>query len=239
MSVMRISGLFLKVLLAGASVLSLSAGEGKAQFICSFGGATGTGLSGCTNQVYDTVPSPTDKQLTLLSTSADGTTKGPTSGSGGILFALQPPDSNFPSGVWVVGPLFSGGTAAASGTFDYSITITDPNYSFESTLIAWSGGSNSSAIKQFFTDATFTIPAPGYPTVSTNSISGPPYFTSTLPSGVSTLYVRDTYNADVSILYNGFTQQQVPGPLPVLGAGAAFGFSRRLRRRIQQRQGLV
>jgi hypothetical protein len=26
----------------------------------------------------------------------------------------------------------------------------------------------------------------------------------------------------------------VPGPLPVLGAGAAFGFSRRLRRRIQR-----
>ena len=26
----------------------------------------------------------------------------------------------------------------------------------------------------------------------------------------------------------------VPGPLPVLGAGAAFGFSRRMRRRIRQ-----
>jgi hypothetical protein len=29
----------------------------------------------------------------------------------------------------------------------------------------------------------------------------------------------------------------VPGPLPVLGAGAAFGFSRRLRRRIQRSKG--
>lgn len=28
----------------------------------------------------------------------------------------------------------------------------------------------------------------------------------------------------------------VPGPLPVLGAGVAFGFSRRLRRRIRQSQ---
>jgi len=27
---------------------------------------------------------------------------------------------------------------------------------------------------------------------------------------------------------------EVPGPLPVLGAAAAFGYSRRLRRRIQQ-----
>jgi hypothetical protein len=28
--------------------------------------------------------------------------------------------------------------------------------------------------------------------------------------------------------------QEVPGPMPVLGAAAAFGFSRRLRRRIRQ-----
>lgn len=32
------------------------------------------------------------------------------------------------------------------------------------------------------------------------------------------------------------TTNPVPGPLPVLGAGAAFGFSRRLRRRIQRNQ---
>ncbi|MFM1798732.1 MAG: hypothetical protein RLZZ117_1010, partial [Cyanobacteriota bacterium] len=29
----------------------------------------------------------------------------------------------------------------------------------------------------------------------------------------------------------------VPGPLPLLGAGAAFGFSRRLRQRIQRNKG--
>ena len=32
--------------------------------------------------------------------------------------------------------------------------------------------------------------------------------------------------------------QTVPGPLPVLGCGAAFGWSRRLRRRLRQRPGL-
>ena len=31
----------------------------------------------------------------------------------------------------------------------------------------------------------------------------------------------------------------VPGPLPVLGAGAAFGFSRKLRRRIQRSKAAV
>jgi hypothetical protein len=28
-------------------------------------------------------------------------------------------------------------------------------------------------------------------------------------------------------------QQEVPGPLPILGIGAAFGFSRKLRKRIK------
>jgi len=32
-------------------------------------------------------------------------------------------------------------------------------------------------------------------------------------------------------LYNDF--RNVPGPLPILGAGAAFGFSRKLRGRIK------
>jgi MYXO-CTERM domain-containing protein len=33
----------------------------------------------------------------------------------------------------------------------------------------------------------------------------------------------------------GFFQQQAPGPLPLLGAGAAFGWSRRLRNRLAKR----
>ena len=32
---------------------------------------------------------------------------------------------------------------------------------------------------------------------------------------------------------NDFSQTSVPGPLPLLGAGAAFGFSRRIRSRIK------
>ena len=35
----------------------------------------------------------------------------------------------------------------------------------------------------------------------------------------------------------GFFQQQAPGPLPLLGAGAAFGWSRRLRSRLGNRVG--
>ena len=53
----------------------------------------------------------------------------------------------------------------------------------------------------------------------------------------STIYVIDTYvttngTAQITGLTNSF-QTAVPGPLPILGAGAAFGFSRKLRNRIK------
>ena len=66
----------------------------------------------------------------------------------------------------------------------------------------------------------------------------------TLPSGITginsgssfTVSLRyfSTTNGDADTSDNNFTtvaQNNVPGPLPVLGAGAAFGFSRKLRRR--------
>jgi hypothetical protein len=40
--------------------------------------------------------------------------------------------------------------------------------------------------------------------------------------------------AGINRFNNGFTQTSgVPGPLPLLGAGAAFGFSLRIRSRIK------
>ena len=56
----------------------------------------------------------------------------------------------------------------------------------------------------------------------------------------STIYVRDTWtiptgsNTIIDRIQNNYTQtDHVPGPLPLLGAGAAFGFSRRIRSRIK------
>jgi len=48
------------------------------------------------------------------------------------------------------------------------------------------------------------------------------------------IWVRDTYNVDAGGQLDNFTNTfQTPGPLPILGAGAAFGFSRKLRGRIK------
>ncbi|MFY7929376.1 MAG: hypothetical protein ACOVS5_10950, partial [Oligoflexus sp.] len=48
------------------------------------------------------------------------------------------------------------------------------------------------------------------------------------------IWVRDTYTVDAGSQLDNFTNTfQTPGPLPILGAGAAFGFSRKLRGRIK------
>ena len=56
----------------------------------------------------------------------------------------------------------------------------------------------------------------------------------------TTIYVENTFfttgpNATMGAIVNNYTQTttQTPGPLPLLGAGAAFGFSRRIRSRIK------
>jgi hypothetical protein len=43
-----------------------------------------------------------------------------------------------------------------------------------------------------------------------------------------------TYNQDSAQVSGYATAVPVPGPLPILGAGAAFGWSRRLRRRLKR-----
>jgi hypothetical protein len=57
---------------------------------------------------------------------------------------------------------------------------------------------------------------------------------SILSSGPA-IYVKDSWTAtggvQVDVITNTFSA--VPGPLPILGAGAAFGFSRKLRSRIK------
>jgi len=48
------------------------------------------------------------------------------------------------------------------------------------------------------------------------------------------LWVKDTYTVPAGSQLDNYTNTfQTPGPLPILGAGAAFGFSRKLRGRIK------
>ena len=61
-------------------------------------------------------------------------------------------------------------------------------------------------------------------------------FRSTDPCGTSSAAGACQYSLTSASLTPQSAPEPIPGPLPVLGAGAAFGFSRKLRRRISASQ---
>lgn len=66
------------------------------------------------------------------------------------------------------------------------------------------------------------------------SIDGSQELISLTNKNLSKIYIRDTYSASGTTRLDNMTNSfLVPGPLPILGAGAAFGFSRKLRVRIK------
>ena len=97
---------------------------------------------------------------------------------------------------------------------------------------------SGSVTKTLWADAALTIPIlTSAPLVSTNGSSTPLI---NIIGGPTEIWVKDAYEiAGVFPLAGGQldnytnTFEAVPGPLPVLGAGAAFGFSRKLRARIK------
>ena len=91
--------------------------------------------------------------------------------------------------------------------------------------------------KTLWADAAFTIPIlTSAPLVSTNGSSTPLI---DIIGGPTEIWVKDAY--EISGIFptaggqlDNYTNTfQTPGPLSVLGAGAAFGFSRKLRGRIK------
>jgi len=130
-----------------------------------------------------------------------------------------------------------------TGYLMYKITITDPTQYFDQVKLGNTSSitnGNYTLTKNLYSDAGFTIPV-----VTLNSLFNPPTpsGTSVSSSNLQTLYVRDDYNVLVTSngvidnLQNSFGQRGpttgVPGPLPLLGLGAAFGMSRKLRKRIK------
>ena len=119
---------------------------------------------------------------------------------------------------------------AKSGFFDYNLKILDPKYRFDSVQL-----DSTVAINATSPGATSVIKQiTGGPTlVSLDGAQvGPIPFQTPSP-----ITVRDTWNVSArDVLTNikdTYTQELVPAPLPLLGAGLAFGWSRKLRRRVR------
>jgi hypothetical protein len=118
-----------------------------------------------------------------------------------------------------------------SGFLTYSITASPGEHWIAVELDSTHQGSGVSVTKELFSDSLFTnkiIP-------SLVSDEGFPDGPDPIPNTYSTIYVKDSYTTGPSgqlvSINNEF--RQTPGPLPILGAGAAFGFSRKLRSRIK------
>ncbi|MCP9937133.1 hypothetical protein KBY95_08560 [Cyanobium sp. Aljojuca 7A6] len=133
----------------------------------------------------------------------------------------------------------------ATGTFGYKITIIEPfkslGFRFLNAQANITGGTIGGGALN--TVASSTALTGG----SVSSTSGP---------GPIDTFIDDTFEAVFSQTFSAlggndptadiesfglrfrqnkeFTTSSVPGPLPILGAGAAFGLSRKMRRRIKQ-----
>ncbi|MFM7394927.1 MAG: hypothetical protein ACKO22_11335, partial [Cyanobium sp.] len=141
----------------------------------------------------------------------------------------------FADDIWTVGVDLNEGDAdvvgPASGTFSYLVSIVNP------LGAAWRFNTLSHD-SDWFSGVSLTTKLVDYEggTVQLTSANGNPY--GPVLIGGKVIHVTDTWSVEkdgvVDSFTNTFTQTPVPGPLPLLGVGAAFGFSRRLRGRIKE-----
>ncbi len=108
--------------------------------------------------------------------------------------------------------------------------VSEASGSFTGTPIPTSTSNN--LIRSYFSTASPTITSyvTAYSFISTPGSAT----TADLPAGVgtSTIFSGQLY---LTYEYEDGKAPPVPGPLPILGAGTAFGFSRKLRKRIRSR----
>jgi hypothetical protein len=227
--------LLMAATVAGGACSLLGAGSAHAGVICGFGGVIIP--TACVNgQTYTNG----DKILTFITI--------PTLGSGNIDFSSN---LNFPplgpeNDTWDISLNFTPNYGPAiPGAFEYNFkidqTIEPTAYFKKISLDTTHGGINPTASKIIYdTEARFLAnTSPIATLVSLNGIAS----SVDLPFNTyKELWIRDTYTpgveGSIKTLDNEYTQGDssiptVPGPLPVVGAGMALGFSRKLRSRIK------
>lgn len=216
MSITTQTRLLLGLTLLGAS-LTLPAGGANAAPVlwCNFPGGPPTPV--CDPGTTATIG---DKIFTAIS--------GPTLGAGAVdidvtkittTVDLYQVDVDFD-------PLLTNiGTTPTTGNFKYKVDIINPSLFFDTASLLWSG-QNAAVTKKIYSDAFTNL-------VQTLSVNGEQ---KSIPGALTSIWVEDTYTVQpggyLDNVVNTYTQ--VPGPLPLVGAGAAFTFSRRLRRRTKK-----
>jgi hypothetical protein len=148
-------------------------------------------------------------------------------------------------------------TNGGTNNFQYSLqgasayTVAGSNYSLSYDLTAPSGrllslftASGSSSVEGAQADYTLTesaqsktaVASIGFPATTGGSATFSPKITTTTFTGTLDVNVDNISSVTglvTSVLPAPAPASGVPGPLPILGAGCAFGFSRKVRNRIK------
>ncbi|MEA5412777.1 hypothetical protein VB737_13470 [Synechococcus sp. BA-120 BA3] len=216
----------------GGSLLAGGAAQASGRESCFFGGQSPTcvvGGPGWTlgdkNLILDQLPAGTADEAIL----------------GEIVFnwiSRPNPDDSSPYEFddWDIEVDFDNPLTNSTGSFEYTLSVIDSESSwFIDTVrldsdIEGTGPFDSLVTKDIIGDGGVVVP-------SIESRNGNP--SDTVPIGpFRTIKVTDTWSTCESCSIDSFNNtyaqsQNVPGPLPLLGVGAAFGYSRRLRNRLK------
>jgi hypothetical protein len=211
-------------LLGGAALSTLSAGSAQAANEC----ATGS----CTWAEWTTTGGPlivADKIFTWISTAVVGDLATGTT----TVSAVQPLPGDY---LFNLDKDFT--NSAFDFTYEAAISPQAIAQGFKFTGVDLDSDSDAFANPPSVLTATYTFTGTGNNSpiilTSTNGSSS----VAPVTGGPTTIIVNNNYdgNGAIDAMENSFQQNQhqtVPGPLPLLGAGAAFGFSRQLRKRIR------
>jgi len=128
-------------------------------------------------------------------------------------------------GVWTVETSFTPSITSKSGTLNYNVAIVGTSATFNETDVNV-GGSTQNVRPTVVSTMT------GIPVFTTTTGTAQTRTFTTKPTSIVVSQQFTASNRSLNSFTTTYTQN-VPGPLPLLGAAAAFGFSRRLRSRIK------
>jgi hypothetical protein len=217
-------------LLGGAALSTLGAGSAQAasdRRDCSFGTDTSHPLSLCSS--FPTLGwTLEDKKLTNLTYFPTiGPADAPPSGTFSFIYDDFGTPGLSVEDEWTTLVVFDPSIGPPStGSYSYDLAITQPGWTFKDVEFDSDHVGTGTKANKVVTDSSGAIIL-----ASLESINGMPDGPDPL-SGTS-IKVTDSWEIDpntgkIMAISNSFTQ--VPAPLPILGAGAAFGSIRKLRK---------
>jgi hypothetical protein len=193
--------------------------------LCYFDNTGGT-LPGPTCDAYSVHLE--DKLFTVVSA--------PSSGVGKVAWETSPPLPANPD-LWQVAIDWEGSGLAGpvQGAFSYTVQILGGSGSFASIGLSTAGDYPSAGVDSTVTKEVYQGLDGNGPLIdSVTSLDGSSSYSA--PIGGTQIFVRDSWDvadgATLDNVSNYIRQNDVPGPLPVLGALSALAMARRLRARL-------